>query len=74
MIFTTDLHHVRCRCKYSFSSARVTRGWVGGRVGREEAKVPQVKTQGPELLTDGPDHTSRPKGHHSGMVKARIPV
>ena len=36
-------------------------------MGREEAKSPQVKTQGPELLTDGPDHTTRPKGHHSGL-------
>ena len=54
---------------------RVSRGWVGGRrgggkgwgVGREEAKAPQVKTRGPELLTDSPDHTTRPKGHHSGQ-------
>ena len=29
-------------------------GWVG--VGREEAKAPQVKTRGPELPTDAPDH------------------
>ena len=48
-------------------------GWEAGRgegvggVGREEAKAPQVKTRGPELLTDGPDHTTRPKGHHSGQ-------
>ena len=35
--------------------------------GREEAKVPQVKTQGPESPTDGPEHTTRPKGHHSGQ-------
>ena len=34
-------------------------------MGREEAKAPQVKTQGPELPTDSPDHTTRPKGHHS---------
>ena len=31
-------------------------------MGREEAKAPQVKTRGPELPTDGPDHTIRPKG------------
>ena len=37
---------------------------VGG-VGRE--KAPQVNTQGPELPTDGRDHTTRPKGHHSGQ-------
>ena len=38
----------------------------GGGVGREEAKAPQVNTQGSELPTDGSDHTTRPKGHHSG--------
>ena len=45
-------------------------GWEAGRgggVGREEAKAPQVKTQGPELPTGGPDHTIRPKGHHSSQ-------
>ena len=49
-------------------------GWEAGRregvggVGREEAKAPQVKTRGPELLTDGPDHTTRSaKGHSSGQ-------
>ena len=31
----------------------------------EEAKAPQVKTRGPELLTDSPDDTTRPKGYHS---------
>ena len=36
-------------------------------MGREEAKVPQVNTQGPELSTDDPDHPTRPKGHHSGQ-------
>ena len=49
-------------------------GWEAGRgkkgwgVEREEAKAPQVKTRGPELPTDGPDHTTRPKGHHSGRI------
>ena len=44
-------------------------GWVGAGVGvgKEEAKAPQVKTRGPQLPTDGPDHTTRPKGHHSGQ-------
>ena len=41
-------------------------GWGGG-VGREEEKPPQVKTRGDQLPTDGPDHTTRPKGHHSGQ-------
>ena len=41
---------------------------VGGREeGREEEKPPQVKTRGDQLPTDGPDHTTRPKGHHSGQ-------
>ena len=42
-------------------------GRVGRGVGREEEKPPQVKTQGDWLPTDGPDHTTRPKGHHSGQ-------
>ena len=48
-------------------------GWKGGEgrmgrgVGREEEKPPQVKTQGDRLPTDGPDHTTRPKAHHSGQ-------
>ena len=43
-------------------------GWNGwGGVGREEAKAPQVNTRGPELPTGGPDHTTRPKGHHSSQ-------
>ena len=59
---------------FNFSPELQGGGWVGGGegakrwgVGREEAKAPQVKTRGPELLTDGPDHTTRPKGHHSGQ-------
>ena len=48
------------------------KGWVGGRrgggkVGWEEAKAPQVNTRGPELPTGGPNHTTRPKGHHSSQ-------
>ena len=39
----------------------------GGEVGREKEKPPQVKTRGDQLPTDGPDHTTRPKGHHSGQ-------
>ena len=35
--------------------------------GREEENPPQVKTRGDQLPTDGPDHTTRPKGHHSGQ-------
>ena len=42
-------------------------GWEEGGVGREEEKPPQVKTRGDQLPTDGPDHTTRPKGHHSGQ-------
>ena len=44
-------------------------GWEEreGRVGRGGGKNPQVKTRGDQLPTDGPDHTTRPKGHHSGQ-------
>ena len=42
-------------------------GMGGGGVGRDLAKAPQVKTRGPELPTDGPYHTTRPKGHHSSQ-------
>ena len=37
-----------------------------GGVGFED-KPPQVKTQGHKSPTDGPDHTTRLKGHHSGQ-------
>ena len=36
---------------------------VGGWGGRR--KTPQVKTRGHQSLPDGPDHPTRPKGHHS---------
>ena len=39
----------------------------GGRVGKEEAKPPQVKTRGHQLSRDGPDDATRPKRHHSGQ-------
>ena len=50
------------------------RGWVGGRrggAGRGKGwggrrKTPQVKTRGHQSPPDGPDHPTRPKGHHSG--------
>ena len=51
-------------------------GWVGGRRGGEGrvgvgggeggGKNPQVKTRGHQSPSDGPDHSTRPKGHHSG--------
>ena len=40
-------------------------GGIG--VVRKEEKQPQVKTQGHKLPTDGSDHTTRPKEHHSGQ-------
>ena len=40
---------------------------VGRGVGEGGGKNPQVKTRGDQLRTDGPDHTTRPKGHHSGQ-------
>ena len=45
-------------------------GWVGGRwggVGRGGEGGGQVNTRSSELPTDGPDHTTRPKGHHSSQ-------
>ena len=48
-------------------------GWAGGRGGGGRGggegggKNPQAKTRGDQLPTDGPDHTNRPKGHHSGQ-------
>ena len=48
-------------------------GWAGGREGRVGVgcgegggKTPQVKTRGHQSPPDGPDHSTRPKGHHSG--------
>ena len=38
------------------------RGGWGGR-----GKLPQVKTRGAELPTDGPDNATRLKGHHSSQ-------
>ena len=51
----------------NFSPVLLGGGWVvGGKGwGWEEAKAPQVNTRG-QLPTDGPDHTTKPKGHHSG--------
>ena len=42
-------------------------GGEGGAGGEGGGKNPQVKTRGDQLPTDGPDHTTRPKGHHSGQ-------
>ena len=39
---------------------------VGGWGGEGGGKTPQVKTRGHQSLPDGPDHSTRPKGHHSG--------
>ena len=41
--------------------------WGGVRVGKEEEKPPQLKTRGHKFPTDGPDHATRPKEHHSGQ-------
>ena len=49
-------------------------GWVGGGKGQvgvgdgeEGGKSCQVKIRGHQLPPDGPDHSSKPKGHHSGQ-------
>ena len=41
-------------------------GRVGVGGGEGGGKTPQVKTRGHQSLPDGPDHSTRPKGHHSG--------
>ena len=42
-------------------------GWVEVGGGEGGGKSPQVKTWGHQLPSDGPDHSTRPKGHHSGQ-------
>ena len=42
-------------------------GGEGGVGGEGGGKKPQVKTRGDQLPTDGPDHTTRPMGDHSGQ-------
>ena len=39
---------------------------VGVGSGEGGGKKPQVKTQGHQWPLDGPDHSTRPKGHHFG--------
>ena len=42
-----------------------------GRGGEGGGKTPQVKTRGHQSPSDGPDHSTRPKGHIS--VEGRVP-
>ncbi len=58
---------ILAQCYEGVGGREEGRGGWGGGVGREEEKPPQVKTRGDQLPTDGPDHTTRPKGHHSGQ-------
>ena len=54
----------------NFSPVLQGGGWVGGEGGaggEGGGKTPQVKTRGDQLPTDSPDHTTRPKGHHSSQ-------
>ena len=55
-------------------SCKGVSGWVGGREGRVGVgvgdgegggKSSQVKIRGHQSPPDGPDHSTRPKGHHS---------
>ena len=57
----------------NLSPALQESGWVGGGEGRVGVgggegggKTPLVKTWGHQSPSDGPDHSTRPKGHHSG--------
>ena len=38
--------------------------WEGVEGGEGGGKTPQVKTRGHQLPSDGPDHSTRLKGHH----------
>ena len=58
---------ILAQCYEGVGGREEGRGGWGGGVGREEEKPPQVKTRGDQLPTDGPDHTTRPKRHHSGQ-------
>ena len=40
-------------------------GQVGVGGGEGGGKTPQVKTRGHQSPSDGPDHSTRLKGHHS---------
>ena len=42
------------------------KGWEEVRGGEGGGKNPQEKTQGHQSPIDGPDHSTRSKGHHSG--------
>ena len=42
-------------------------GWVGVEGWEGGGKTPQVKTRGHQSPPDGPEHSTRPKGHHSGL-------
>ena len=57
----------------NFGPALQGGGWVKGREGQVGVgggegggKSSQVKTRGYQSPSDGPDHLTRPKGHHSG--------
>ena len=54
-------------CNFSPALQGVVGGrWGGaGRDGEGGGKSPQVKTRGHQSPSDGPDHSTRPKGHHS---------
>ena len=51
---------------------RGVEGRVGVESGEGGGKTLQVKTRGHQSPSDGPDQSTRPKGHHSG-VEGRIP-
>ena len=42
-------------------------GRIGVEGGKGGDKNSQVKTRGHQSPSDGPDHSTRPKGHHSGQ-------
>ena len=51
----------------NFGPALQQGGWVGGGEGWGGEGGGQVKTRGHQPPTDGPDHSTRPIGYHSGQ-------
>ena len=56
------------------SVTRGVGGWEAGRGGGwgERRKNPQVKTRGHQSPPDGPDHSTRPKGHYFGRARVEF--
>ena len=58
---------VQCYKGWGVGGGGMGGGGVGEEGGEGGGKSPHVKTRSDQLPTDGPEHTTRPKGHHSGQ-------